>query len=156
MLQDSILTRQRHERFLRKICQTGIVWGLENTEGFATSSTNNIQDDKEDPFEMICFWSEEALAKACAKEEWKEYNPVQIPLNDFIENWCIGMDNDGLIAGTNLDTNMFGYEARPLELVVELLKELKSDNQRIIFKKYSTIDELYLRIQMILDKRASH
>jgi hypothetical protein len=156
MLQDSILIRQRHERFLRKVSQTGIVWGLEKKEGFATSSTNNIQDDNENPFEMICFWSEEALAKGCAKEEWKEYKPVQIPLNEFIENWCTGMDTDGIIAGTDFDTNLFGYESRPLELVIELLKELKIVNQQIKFKEYSTIDELYLKIQLILDNRASH
>jgi len=156
MLQDSILIRQRYDRFIRKVTETENVWVLKSKTGFATSSSNNIEKDDGDSIEVICFWSEKALAKSCAKDEWSEYEPIQIPLNEFIESWCIGMYYDGLIVGINLDQNMFGYESAPLELIVEIIKEIKTTNKKILLEEYSNIDELLDKINLILINKASH
>ncbi|WP_370647745.1 hypothetical protein [Chryseobacterium sp. MA9] len=34
-------------------------------------------------------------------------------LNKYAENWCLGMNNDGLLVGTDFDSNMFGDEVEP-------------------------------------------
>jgi len=81
---------------------------------------------------MICFWAEKVRAKSCAIDEWKKYKVTKIQLTDFIENWCIGMANDELLIGTQFDQNLFGYEANPLELILELILIGKNLN----FKKF--------------------
>jgi hypothetical protein len=146
MLQNSITTRLRHERFIKKVSETSIVYGLENKEGFATSSSNDLEDEDGEPIPLICFWSEAALARSCKKDDWRDYNVVEVSLSDFLENWCIGMSNDGLLLGTNFDQNMFGYESDPLDIVIELSKELKKQKKEIMLKKYDHLDELVEQI----------
>lgn len=125
MLQDSIILKSRYERFIKKVCETGIVYGLESDEGYATSSSNKTEDKNRESVGLICFWSEKALANSCVKDEWGEYQVTGIPLSEFIENWCEGMNSDGFFVGINFDHNMYGYEAAPLELIERLEKELK-------------------------------
>ena len=146
MLQNSITVRQRHERFIKKVSETGIVYGLENEDGFATSSSNDIEDDSGEPISLICFWSEAALARSCKKDGWSDHNVVEVSLSDLLENWCVGMSNDGLLLGTNFDQNMFGYETDPLDLVIEFSKELKKQEKEITLKKYSHLDDLVTEI----------
>lgn len=152
MIQNSIIIKQRHERFIKKVCETEIVWGLENAEGFATTSSNDFEDDNEEPLGLICFWSERALAKGCAKYEWKDYEPVEIQLGEFIESWCIGMANDNLMVGSNFDQNMFGFEIDPLELVVDLDKELKTLGKEIRLQKYQRMNDLVNEVKKILSE----
>lgn len=147
MIQDSIIVRQRHERFIKKVCDYEIVWGFESDEGFATSSSNEIMDDEGEPIGIICFWSEKALAKSCAKGEWFGYIPTEISLSDFIENWCIGIFNDKLLVGTNFDQNMFGFEADPLDLIVKLAKELENQGKKLRLGKYNKISDLIKDIE---------
>jgi hypothetical protein len=142
MLQDSVVVKQRHERFLRKVSETNVVWGLESDEGFATSSSTNFKNDRGESTSIICFWSEAALAKSCIREGWLGYAPVAIPLNDFIENWCIGMSKDGFLVGTNFDQNMFGFESDPHDLVLELSQELKKQAKEILLNNYDHLDQL--------------
>jgi hypothetical protein len=152
MLQDSIITKQRYERFIKKVCETEMVWGLENAEGVATTSSNDFEDENEEPLELICFWSEKALAKGCAKEEWKGYKTVEIKLSDFIENWCIGMANDNLMAGSDFDQNLFGFEIDPLELIVDLDNELKLLGKAIRLQNYQRMDDLVNEVKKILSE----
>ena len=152
MLQDSIITKQSHEKFIKKVCESEMVWGLENEDGFATTSSNEYEDENEEPLELICFWSENALANACAKEEWDGYEPVEIQLSEFIENWCIGMANDNLMIGSNFDQNMFGFEIDPLDLIIELGKELKVQNKEIKLHNYKHLDDLVNAVEKIINE----
>ncbi|GHN03196.1 hypothetical protein WSM22_46850 [Cytophagales bacterium WSM2-2] len=142
MLQNSIIVKQRHERFLKKVCETAVVWGLESSEGFATSSSNGYEDSEGEPVGLICFWSERALAKSCMKDDWSDYKLVEVSLGDFIENWCVGMSGDDLMVGTNFDSNMFGFEADPLDVIIELSKELNNQGKGIELQKYKLLDDL--------------
>ncbi|WP_345164692.1 DUF2750 domain-containing protein [Nibribacter koreensis] len=151
MIQDSIVVRQRHERFIKKICEMETVIGLESEDGFATSSSNNYEDENKNPISMICFWSEKALARACSKDGWKNYTPTEIPLSEFLENWCVGMDNDGLLLGTNFDQNMFGHEIEPLDLILEITAELKSSGKKLELQKFENIEDLEKQVKAILE-----
>jgi hypothetical protein len=146
MYQDELTVKLRYEKFVKRICETAIVYGLESEEGFATSGSNEYDDENGEPVEIICFWPEKALAKACIKDDWTEYQVTEIPLSEFIENWCIGMNNDGLLIGTDFDQNMFGFETEPLDLALELVKKLKTNGSSIAFQKFESLEELEQQI----------
>lgn len=119
-----------------------VVWGLENSEGFATSSSNDYEDSEGEPVGLICFWAEKALANSCIKGDWSDYKLVEVSLSDFIENWCVGMSGDELMVGTSFDANMFGFEVDPLDLIIDLSRELKNQGKEIELQKYRQLDDL--------------
>lgn len=142
MLQDTITLEERYKKFIETVCETEVIWGLKNEDGFATSDSTEFEDEDGFPLDLICFWSQKALAKACAIEAWDDYVPTEIPLSEFIENWCVGMSDDGVFAGIDFDSNMFGYEQETLQVVLDLHAELKKHNKSILFKKFKHIEEL--------------
>tara|TARA_R110000850_G_C9691902_1_gene439105 strand:+ start:29 stop:484 length:456 start_codon:yes stop_codon:yes gene_type:complete len=151
MIQDSVLIEKRHKRFITKICESEIVYGLENQEGFATSSSIHYEDEEGKPVEIICFWAEKSLAKSCIKDGWADYEISKVSLSDFLENWCIGMDNDGLLVGTEFDQNMFGFETEPLNLILDLCSELKSMGKDLELQKFQGISDLESQVKAIVE-----
>ncbi len=150
MFQDHITVKNRHKRFIKTICETEIVYGLESKEGFATSSSVHYEYDDREEIGIICFWAEKALAKSCIKDGWKEYEVSEIPIADFMENWCVGMGNDGLLIGTEFDKNMFGFEAEPFELILDLIAELKSKRKDLNFRKFNGLSDLEKQIKSLI------
>lgn len=151
MLQDQITLKTRHRNFVKKVSEKEIVYALKTNEGYATSSSNELEDEKGNPVEIICFWSDISIAKSCIENEWSEYEVCELNLSDFLENWCIGMSNDGLLIGTNFDKNLFGYEIEPLDLVLEIISELNTLDRQIELKKFNGIQDLEYQIKSILE-----
>lgn len=151
MYQDSITLKNRHQKFIKTVSENGIVYGLKSNNGFATSSSTQFEDDNGNAIGMICFWAEKVRAKSCAKEEWKKYKVTEIPLAEFMENWCVGMANDGLLIGTQFDQNMFGFEAEPLELILDLSSELKSLGKELDLKKFDGIADLERQVKATIE-----
>ncbi len=141
----------KQEQFIAKIIETELVWALEKEDGFATASSINYEDDEGDPAEVLCFWSDKTFAEACAKDDWEGYTPVQIPLGDFIENWCIGMDNDLIMAGIDFDTELVGDELDPLELIIVIGELLSKQEKKIALEKYRSMDDLVAEVNKILE-----
>jgi len=152
MFQDSITLKNRHQKFIKTVSENGIVYGLKSKNGFATSSSTQFEDDYGNPIGMICFWAEKVRAKSCAKDEWKKYKATEIPLAEFMENWCVGMANDGLLIGTQFDQNLFGYEVEPLDLIIELTSELKSIGKDLMFRKFNGIADLEKQVIGIINE----
>ncbi|SEE58276.1 Protein of unknown function [Tenacibaculum sp. MAR_2010_89] len=151
MLQNHITVKNRHKKFIKTICETEIVYGLKNKKGFATSSSVHYDDENGEPAGMICFWAEKARAKSCIKDGWKKYQVTEIRLSEFMENWCIGMENDGLLIGTQFDQNMFGFEAEPLELILDLSSELNSLGKELDLKKFDGIADLEKQVKASIE-----
>ena len=150
MIQDLTLIQQRYRKFIEKVCETQIVYGLQNNAGFATSMSNDFQDeDTGEDMTLICFWSEEVLARVLAKKEWSSYKPESIALNSFLENWCVGMYYDGTIAGINFDQNLFGFEIDTLDLALDIIRELKRCNTEIELLKFESLDDLESQIKQL-------
>ena len=53
-----------------------------------------------------------------------------------MENWCVGMQSDGVIAGTNFDPELLGTEIQPLDLLLELFEELRKNGKEMLFEHY--------------------
>ncbi|NLD93388.1 MAG: DUF2750 domain-containing protein [Fibrobacter sp.] len=139
----------KFENFIKKVSETGIVWGLENDDGFAMSSSSEFEDEDGEPIELMCFWSEKKLADVCAKDEWKGYKTVQVELGDFLEHWCVGMANDGLVIGVDLDTELTGYEIDPLDLILEISDQLSAIGKTLKLKDYKSLDALVEEIESL-------
>lgn len=105
--------------FVERVIAEGDVWALEHPEGWATAPSA-VADD----LAVIPFWSEETRARACATDEWSEYTPSPIPLDDFLEHWLPGMEADGLLAGVEWSEDLEGVEMPPLELQIILEDEI--------------------------------
>ena len=152
MQHDESIEKQRHESFIKKVCESGVVWGLENDEGFAMSSSGEYEDSDGEPLDLICYWSEKTLAQSCKNEEWIDYRVTDIPLGEFLENWCIGMSEDELLIGTNFDPELSGFEIDPLDLIIEICKELKNQSKEVKLQNYKNIDDLVNEIESIISE----
>ena len=152
MLQDSIILKNRHLKFIETVTESELVYGLKSKNGLATSNSTQLEEDNGNPIEMICFWAEKARAKSCAQDQWIKYKVTEIPLAEFIENWCVGMERDGLLTGIQFDQNLFGYEVKPLDLIFELTTELKSKGKNLKFRKYNGIADLEEQVKRIVNE----
>ncbi|MBI1837733.1 MAG: DUF2750 domain-containing protein, partial [Flavobacteriia bacterium] len=106
------------------------------------------EDENENPAEMICFWSTKKTAKSCTNKDWKNYKVTEISIVEFIENWCIGLSNDQLLAGLNFDSNRNGIEVDPLELIIQIYHFAKLENIEIY--EQTRFDNLILEIKKSL------
>lgn len=125
----------KYQLFIEKVAASKLVWALKDKNGWA-----NADSHENETFTVIPFWSERAFAKACAKQDWSGYGAVEIPIADFLENWCVSMAKDDVSAGVNWDANMLGTEAESLRLALDLLNQLKAMQSAIKFLGYSDID----------------
>lgn len=140
--QGSELIENRYKKFIQTVCKTDVVYALQNQDGFATSASVQYDDENDRSVGVLCFWAESGRAKSCSINHWANYQLTEISLADFIENWGVGMENDGILAGIEFDQNMFGYEAKPLDLILDLVAEIKATKKSISLQKFDGIADL--------------
>jgi hypothetical protein len=104
-----------HELFVHRVKETGLVWGLKVDEDWAICESNEYEDQMVFPF-----WSDEADARVHCADEWADYAPASIALDEFAQDWLVGMDEDDVLVGTNWDADLSGVEIEPMELAEEL------------------------------------
>ncbi|MBB6129229.1 DUF2750 domain-containing protein [Mucilaginibacter lappiensis] len=146
MLQDIATTESKYKLFIEKVAASKLVWALKSKNGWANSHSNESED-----VDVIPFWSDRAYAKTCARDDWKGYLPVEIPLAEFLESWCIEMADNEVLAGINWDVNMFGKESTALNVALDILEQLNAINSAISFKNYNSINEFITEISESLD-----
>lgn len=110
-----------HRRFIERVAESRVVWGLESKVGWAVAPSNDHEGQ-----EVMPFWSDRAYAARAAKDEWVEYEPTAIEIDAFIDKWLRGMNKDGLLVGTNWNAHLMGLEVEPAELAQALLEAMKS------------------------------
>jgi Protein of unknown function (DUF2750) len=141
MLQDSAAVEAKYEVFIERAAATKLVWGLKSKAGWANSHSKDSEE-----IDVIPFWPDRAHAKICAKDDWRSFLPVEIPLADFLESWCVGMAENGTLAGISWDASMFGEERDALKVALDILNRLAFINSAIVFKNYSSINEFITEI----------
>lgn len=123
MPQDQPAASGNYDRFVKRVAQTGTIWGLcSKSSEWAHSPSNEFEET-----DVILFWSDRAEAAQHQKEEWSGHKPVEIEFDDFIDAWLQGMDHDGVLAGPNWDTTLNGLEISPKDLADRLLTEKETD-----------------------------
>lgn len=105
-----------HKKFIQRIVAQGEVWGLEEEEdAWAYCESNEFEDT-----DVLVFWSSKEAAAKLATDDWKDYKPVRIPLEAFIEKWLPGMDADGHLVGGDWNEKLCGLEVEPEEVLTEI------------------------------------
>lgn len=115
---NSIDFRENYEQFLMEADQLEIVWNLKNKEGFAISESTI-----DESLQVMPFWSNEKAAKAACNDDWSEYQPNPIAIDDFIDAWLHGLEEDGIAVGVNWSESLEGVEIEPVILIDDLLGE---------------------------------
>ena len=116
--------QDNHDLFVRRVMETGVVWGLRADDDWAVCESNEYEDQM-----VIPFWSDEADARIHCGDEWAEYAPSSIPLDDFAQDWLVGMDDDDVLVGTNWDAELTGMEVEPMDLAVQLGYEVEESDE---------------------------
>ncbi|WP_242928992.1 DUF2750 domain-containing protein [Pontibacter vulgaris] len=136
MQQNGESNEATYKKFIERVVASDAVWGLSEGDIWATSSSNEFDDT-----EVILFWSSEAGAMACAEDEWDGYKAEQVPLVEFLENWCVGMYGDHLLAGLDWDAALSGKETEPLEAALDVINELKAQKKLVLFTNYDSLED---------------
>ena len=139
-METHIQNQFRSDMFIKEACQNKYVFALKNTEGFVTCESNLEIDGAEPPPSVFCIWSSEVLAKAAKKAHWESAQLFKIPLEEFMEAWCIGMEEDGYLAGINFNANLFGQELFGYDLILELLDACEKEGIILELNRFESIE----------------
>lgn len=151
MSQDTGTIDNRYQLFIERTAATKMVWGLMGKSGWANTHAHDDED-----VDLIPFWSDRALAKACARDDWKTFNPTAFPLAEFLETWCAGMAEEGTLAGINWEPNMTGTESDAHEVALDILERIKSINSTVTLKLYADVDELIADLNQFTDQETEN
>lgn len=149
MIQNKETLQIRYEQFVRKVVQTQAVFTLVTEQGVAFCPSNEYDTPDAEPAAVLTYWSERAKAKACQIQEWESYEIKQIPLAEFLEAWCIGMAEDGTLAGVDFDTQLFGIEALPVDLLKDLIHEITQQDVKIKFQHFQSVEDILSYIEEV-------
>ncbi|WP_154991308.1 DUF2750 domain-containing protein [Priestia megaterium] len=108
-------SKRRYANFVKRVSESTVVWGLKSEDGWCVCESNEYEKTV-----VMLFWSNEAYANQCAVEEWSHYKSTSIPLEEFMNNWLYGMNDDDLLVGVNWNAKLIGLEVEPYDLLKEL------------------------------------
>lgn len=81
--------RKLYGYFVKRCAEHEEVWALRDQEGWVTSA----QDDGSP---MLPVWPHPTYARACATDAWAGAEPEAIALDEWLDDWLPGMEEDGL------------------------------------------------------------
>jgi len=108
--------RANYERFIDQAIEFEVVWNLQSGDGYAICEANEFADSL-----VMPFWSDEKHAKAACVDDWQEYQPNPIRVDDFIDAWLHGLEEDEMFVGVNWNAELDGVEIEPVMLIEDLL-----------------------------------
>lgn len=139
-----------YKSFISTICNNMKVYALKNNEGYATSFSEEHDDEDGDALEVFCFWSSREKANACVHDEWKDFEVDEIELADFLEKWCVGMSNEGLLIGSDFSPMLEGPETDPLMVILDVIEELNMMDNMVELQKFKDTDDLAAQVRAIM------
>ena len=110
--------RENYERFLVEANELEIVWNLQSDDGFAICESSQSEEVL-----IMPFWSLESKAKLACSDDWIDYKPNPIRIDDFIDAWLHGLEDDKALVGINWNSELEGVEIEPVILIDDLLDE---------------------------------
>lgn len=113
---------EEYNRFIRSIIGSQTLYTLVSDEGdIAECPSNEYEEDDGEPVPVFCVWHDRAQAEACKVEEWADYQLEALPLDFFLHEWLVSMDQDAVLLGVDFDSELYGLEIEPVEVLADLL-----------------------------------
>ena len=78
----------RYDYMVEQIKTDSVIWTLQDQDGCVMLTT---EDE-----DCIPMWPSKETAALWAVDEWKECEPLAIPLDEFQQRWVSGMEDDDL------------------------------------------------------------
>jgi len=113
---------EEYNRFIRSIIDSQTLYTLVSDEGdIAECPSTEYEEDDGEPVPVFCVWHDRAQAEACKVEEWADYQLEALPLDFFMHEWLVSMDQDAVLLGVDFDSELYGLEIEPVEVLADLL-----------------------------------
>jgi hypothetical protein len=106
---------QRYEYFVKRVVQTGTVWGLYR-QGWALAQ-------KDDGTLVFAMWPERDFAALCAEFEWEGYEAHAFSLAELLDELLPQLQQDGVLPGIFRTPGSKGVMPTPGLLRVDLEDE---------------------------------
>lgn len=122
----------RHQQFIEQVTKNDKVWGLMIDGNWVNNnSISSLFNDEGEAYsqKVVPFWMQKNQAEAATIERWPEAQVVQLSLNDFLEKICLDLHQKNILIGTNPNSRMVGTESSALELIFDILEQLKLINK---------------------------
>lgn len=119
----------RYNAFIRNTVAGQTVYTLIDDEDYFAECPSEIYDEEYgEPVAVYCFWDSAADARTCRKEEWADYRIEPIALEEFMAELLIEFDQEAKLCGIAFDAELYGTEIEPVELLADLLDEIRTQN----------------------------
>ena len=113
---------EEYNRFIRSIIGNQTLYTLVSDEGdIAECPSTEYEEDDGEPVPVFCVWHDRTQAEACKVEEWADYQLEALPLDFFMHEWLVSMDQDAVLLGVDFDSELYGLEIEPVEVLADLL-----------------------------------
>ena len=113
---------EEYNRFIRSIIGSQTLYTLVSDEGdIAECPSTEYEEDDGEPVPVFCVWHDRAQAEACKVEEWADSQLEALPLDFFLHEWLVSMDQDAVLLGVDFDSELYGLEIEPVEVLADLL-----------------------------------
>lgn len=99
------------EDFVSRARAQGCVWSLKDADDFWV-----MHEDPEEFSEAMPVWADAESAKACAVGDWAGYEPTDLTLDNFVDDFIPALDEEGAWVGLNFGPDEQGDVIEPAEL----------------------------------------
>lgn len=103
--------------FIEEVRESGQVWGLRYGEDWVVCRSAEFEDA-----DVMPLWSAEGDAGLHCVDEWADYEPEVIELEEFLDIWINDLDEDDVLVGPNWNADLEGQELEPIELAKALVE----------------------------------
>ncbi|ATM00179.1 hypothetical protein A9R10_15980 [Aeromonas piscicola] len=103
--------------FIEEVRESGQVWGLRYGEDWVVCRSAEFEDA-----DVMPLWSAEVDARLHCVDEWADYEPEVIELEEFLDIWINDLDEDDVLIGPNWNADLEGQELEPIELAKALVE----------------------------------
>lgn len=98
----------RYDYMIEQVKANKVIWSLQDDDGCVMLTT---EDE-----DCIPMWPSEETAALWAVDDWKDCEPLAIPLDEFLERWVSGMEDDDLFIAVFPVQDDLGVVVPPYEV----------------------------------------
>lgn len=98
--------------FVTAARKAGQVWALgADDEGLVVVDSNQFDDT-----DVLLLWDSEEKAKAQCKDDWAGFTPVEVSIDEILDDWVEDLNADNALLGLNWNDDNVCIEIEPTGL----------------------------------------